>query len=427
MAVQVAKRVGAGALAVVLTWLVAVAAASLVVTKADAAPAAPAKGYALQRVVVVMRHGIRPPTKAQVVPAALSDRSWPQWDVPYGHLTAHGYKAVTVLGAFDAAHYAGLVGTDCSQATGSSVKGRAVRVVADTDERTLKTAEAYVEGAGLKACAGDIEHAGIKADGDGESDPRFSPFETGDLLDPALALKSAQDALPAGGLAGLDAANRARLDAISAIIGCTKADCKLSGMATQLDASKGRVKISGGLDIGSTVGQVLMLEYADGKPLNQVGWGLADKARIRDLLSLHALEFQLVARPKAIADFGAAPLLAEVKRGLFATDTARLTVLVGHDSNLAYIGGALGLHWVGGDFPADDPPPGGAIIFERWQNAQGQQKIVVRFRAQTLDEMRNLTPMGQGDLTTLKPAVCGDKPVCDGKAFTAALDAVIGK
>lgn len=394
--------------------LAAICLGLMLAPSAFAQPAAPAKGYTLWRVVVVMRHGVRPPTKAQVVPDGLASREWPTWDVPYGYLTTHGTKAVALLGDFDAATYAGMFDEGC-MAEGPG----AVRVVADSDERTIKTAEAYVDGTkgGLRECLKDIEHMP-----EGQTDVRFSPFEGEVILDAGIAAKAAEDALPQGGLPALDAANRARLDAISAILGCTRADCKLSGMATRLDTPKGRVKITGGLDIGSTVGQVLMLEYADGKPMNEVGWGLADTARIRDLLSLHALEFQLVARPKAIAEFGARPLLAEVKRGLFATDTARYTVLVGHDSNLAYIGGALGLHWQGGDFPQDDPPPGGAIIFELWKNKAGAEKAVVRFRSQTLDELRDLTPLTPKAMTTLKSAACAQKPVCEGKAFKAILD-----
>ncbi|WP_443751161.1 histidine-type phosphatase [Asticcacaulis solisilvae] len=375
---------------------------------ARATPAAPEPGYTLSRVVVVMRHGIRPPTKAVVVPAEVSTRQWPSWDVAYGYLTGHGAKAIAELGRFDARTYAGLWPKGCAAESGS------MRVVADTDERTLKTAESYV-GAGFAGCA-EIEHVT-----DGKPDPRFSPFETGTLPDAAKMLAAAGTDLPAGGLATLDAANKARLDALSAVLGCNEAACRLSSRATAMDASKGRVKISGGLDIASTAGQVLMLEYADGKPLNAVGWGKVTRDQIRDFLTFHALEFQLVARPRAIADFGAGPLLSEVRQGLFG-DGARYTLLVGHDSNLAYVGGALGLHWTGGDFPQDDPPPGGAIVFERWTKAGAGDRIVVRFRSQTLDEMRDLKPLGEGALTTLKPVVCGDKPVCDANAFKATLD-----
>ncbi len=390
----------------VLTAVVCLAWASC----AQAAPAAPEPGYSLTRVVVVMRHGIRPPTKAVVVPAEVSARQWPSWDVPYGYLTAHGAKAVAELGRFDAKTYADLWPKGCA----AEGKG-AVRVVADTDERTLKTAESYVE-AGFAACAGAIEHAP-----DGKPDPRFSPFETGTLPDTASMMASAESDLPAGGLAALDMANKARLDALSTVLGCEEAACRLSARATTLDASKGRVKITGGLDIASTVGQVLMLEYADEKSMANVGWGKVTRDQIRDFLTFHALEFQLVARPRVISDFGAGPLLSEVRQGLYG-DGARMTVLVGHDSNLAYVGGALGLHWTGGDFPQDDPPPGGAIIFERWTKAGSADRIVVRFRAQTLDEMRTLKPLGEGALTTLKPMVCGEAPVCDGEAFKATLD-----
>ncbi len=377
---------------------------------ARAMPAAPEPGYGLSRVVVVMRHGIRPPTKAQVVPVDVSARQWPSWDVPYGHLTAHGAKAIAELGRFDARIYAALWPDGCA----AEGKG-AVRVVADTDERTLKTAESYMA-AGFAACSGAIEHVD-----EGKPDPRFSPFEAGNLPHAAKMLAAAESDLPEGGMTTLDTANRARLDALSMVLGCREAACRLSSRATTLDASKGRVRITGGLDIASTAGQVLMLEYADGKPLMAVGWGMVTRDQIRDFLSFHALEFQVVARPKPIADFGAGPLLSEVRQGLFG-EGARFTVLVGHDSNLAYIGGALGLHWTGGDFPQDDPPPGGAIVFERWTKAGAGDRIVVRFRSQTLDEMRDLKPLGEGALTALRPVVCGDRPVCDAEAFKATLD-----
>ena len=375
-----------------------------------AGQAAAKETWTLQRAVMVMRHGVRPPTKAQVLPEGVTNRAWPDWDVPFGNLTTHGAQAIARLGEFDRSAYAGLIGDGCPDV-------HTVRIVADTDQRTLKTAEAWASTA-LPGCAPDIEHVPLD-----QADPRFSPFEQDKLPDAAPMLASAEAALPTGGMAAVDAANHDRLARLSTLLGCTgEAACNLADMSTHLDAAKGRVKIDGGIDIGSTAGEVLMLEYADGKPLDQVGWGLAERDTIRDLLNLHALEFQLVARPKAIAAFAAAPLLAEIRRGLFATDTARLTVLVGHDSNLAYLGGALGLHWTGGDFAPDDIPPGGALVFEKWRSTAGREVVIVRFRSQTLDEIRNLTPLGEGASAALPQPGCGGRTACTAGRFSAVLD-----
>ena len=45
----------------------------------------------------------------------------------------------------------------------------------------------------------------------------------------------------------------------------------------------------------------------------------------------------------------------------------RLFILVGHDTNLANIAGALDLNWLI-DGRRDDTPPGGALVFELWKS-----------------------------------------------------------
>ncbi len=44
----------------------------------------------------------------------------------------------------------------------------------------------------------------------------------------------------------------------------------------------------------------------------------------------------------------------------------RAVILVGHDTNLANIAGMLNLNWLI-DGRRDDTPPGGALVFELWE------------------------------------------------------------
>lgn len=408
------SKIALGASAVLATWLAAIGFATLALGLAFGRAEAAEAGWQLKRVVVVMRHGIRPPTKAKALPDGFASQAWPAWDVPFGHLTHHGAKAVMQLGVLDRNTYATLLPNGCPGA-------HDVRFVADTDQRTLKTAEVLGQ-AMFPGCAVPVENAGTNEEGEGKVDIRFSPFEGETAPDLAAALKAAEASVPAGGLKGLDDANAARFARLDAILKGPAA--KLGALPTTFVTSH-KIKLDGAIDIGSTASQVLLLQYADGKPMNEVGWGRATRDDIRDLLSLHALEFQLVARPKAIAEFGARPLLAEVRRGLYATDTPAYTVFVGHDSNMAYLGGALGLHWQAGDFPQDDPPPGGAIIFELWRKGT-QEKVMIRFRGQTMDEMRNLSPLSKSAVTTLRSGVCGQKAACPGAVLNTALEALAG-
>jgi 4-phytase/acid phosphatase len=72
----------------------------------------------------------------------------------------------------------------------------------------------------------------------------------------------------------------------------------------------------------------------------------------------------------------------------------RLLILVGHDTNLSNISGALGLTWLI-DGRLDDTPPGGALVFELWQDRQtGEYSVRTSYTAQTIYQMRNASLLG---------------------------------
>jgi 4-phytase/acid phosphatase len=367
-------------------------------------PAVPGHGWKLDRVVVVMRHGVRPPTKAQPLPEGMAPAPWPTWDVNWGELSHHGERAVALLGAFDRTSYAALLGSGCPT----------IHAVADTDQRTVRTAEVYVA-ALLPDCHATVEHKTAS-----EADPRFSPFKGESALSDDKVLAAADGALSPGGTAQLDRDLAGDWATIDHILDCHTAAC-IAARPTSISASRGKVKLSGALGLGGSFAETLALEYADGQPLAQVGWGRASREEITRLLELHTWEFAVTARPPAIARAGASVLLGEVATALSAPDAPAFSLFVGHDTNLALIGGALGLHWQGAQFAPDDPPPGGALLFERWSNGGGQYRLVVRFRSQSLDEMRNLTPPEPGAVHSLAFAHCDSGTGCDAAGLRKAL------
>ncbi|WP_206240600.1 histidine-type phosphatase [Novosphingobium terrae] len=378
---------------------------ALPVATGSALAAESAPGWTLDRVVVVMRHGVRPPTKADPLPQAMAPAPWPTWDVNWGELSHHGEKAVALLGTFDRASYAPLLGTGCPT----------IHAVADTDQRTVRTAEVYVATL-LPGCTVSVEHKGQS-----ESDPLFQPFESGStLLSPEQTLAAAKGVLPRGGALALDRDLAPQWAMIDRILQCHAAAC-IAAKPTALSAGEGKVKLAGALGLGGSFSETLALEYADGKPMSEVGWGRASRAQITSLLMLHAQEFAVTARPAAIARAGSARLLGDVATALASPQAPAFSLFVGHDGNLALIGGALGLHWHAAQFAPDDPPPGGALIFERWHNAAGRYRLTVRFRAQSLDEMRNLTPSGPKSVQTLPFAACSETNDCDAEGLRKAL------
>ena len=75
-----------------------------------------------------------------------------------------------------------------------------------------------------------------------------------------------------------------------------------------------------------------------------------------------------------------------------------MVILVGHDTDIATIAGALGIDWIA-DGRANDTPPGGALVFELWRSPRaGFSFVRVAFTTQTLEQMRNSEP-----LTTANP------------------------
>ncbi len=336
----------------------------------------PADALSVDRVVILMRHGIRPPTKDPAMPARYAAGAWPGWTVKPGWLTPHGAKAIAATGAADRAFYAraGLFARGCPDAA----------IVADSDERTIATAEAYA-GTFAPGCALAIDHKP-----QGEDDARFSAIEQrlGAIDAPAAGAAMAR-AMGPGGIGALEARVRPLLDRLDAILCAGKTACGVAGEPSAVTPARpeGRPKLTGALDRASTAAQILLLEYADGKPMSEVGWGRATAVDVTALSEFHALEFAILARPKPIAAANMAGLTPSILRAM-AGQGPRLLIISGHDTNVANLGGLLGIHWRVPGFATDDPAPGGAVILERLTDGSANAYVRAYYRAQTLDQLR---------------------------------------
>lgn len=355
-----------------------------------AAPRAPVPaGLAVDRVVVVMRHGIRPPTKAQPMPPGIARDRWPDWPVAPGWLTPHGATAVEAIARSDRAAFRAarlLPATGCPSA---------IALLADSDQRTIATADHYARGL-APGCPPSIEHRPQDT-----PDPLFSQIDDGHApLDPTRAASAVAAAVEvigngAGGIAAIEAAHRpllARLD--RALCGRAAADpkCGVSRDKTTIVPATGRSrpKLGGALDRASTAAQILLLEYAEGKPVAQVGWGRATARDITAFGAFHALEFAILARPPYLAARNMAGLTPRIAGWLEDTSpgAARIAMISGHDTQIANLAGLLGLHWRVPGIAADDPVPGGAILLERLSDAAGRHYVRAAYRAQSLEELR---------------------------------------
>lgn len=358
----------------------ALIAALLIPPVAQAKPApAPLK---LERVVMVMRHGIRPPTKPPSVPGT-APGTWPGWPVDFGLLTPRGAAGAKLLGEADRRYYAGrgLFGRGCP-AAGSVV------LKASSKQRAIRTVESWAEGF-MPKCRIGVSHPGEK-----DPDPIFHGLDDQPAgFDGNAAYRASLAAAPKGGIEADTATYRSELALLARALKCS-APCGLLTEPTRLVASPhDRPELEGPADIGSTISQTFLLEYLEGMRMQEVAWGRLTKAQIEQLLRFHPLKFKYSNRVPEVARVAAAPLAQAVAEAFGANSTARMTLLGGHDTNIADLGGFFDVHWKVPSYPADDVPPGSALGFELLRDAKGARFVRAFYRAQTMDQLRYQKPL----------------------------------
>jgi 4-phytase/acid phosphatase len=155
------------------------------------------------------------------------------------------------------------------------------------------------------------------------------------------------------------------------------------------------------LNTASTLAENLLLEYTEGMEKQQVGWGCVDGATVRSLIALHTAATDFTQRTPVIAKMQAANLLKEIEgamqqavsqhavAGVFSKPADKALFLVGHDTNILNMAGALNLTWIA-DQRRDDTAPGSTLIFELWKRRDsGGYEVKVYLSVQTLEQMRN--------------------------------------
>lgn len=355
---------------------------------ATAVPAAP-RALRLEKAVMIVRHGVRAPLDGEAPVQAATGEAWPAWPVAQSRLTPHGAEGMRLLGAYFRAHYAqgGLLAR-----TGCPAAG-AVRIWTNVSARTIASGEALAQGLapGCAVPAGRLPPGAV--------DPIFNPLEAGaSPFDGAEAVAAIE--AHNGGIVRLAAAHRREIALLEDVLGCRRgsaaADCRLMDVPARLAPSadgKG-LDLTGPIIATSGTAQVLLIEYAEGLPMAQVGWGRADAATIERLGVLHTLLFDVHARPPYMAARQAAVLGRRMVASLERAGGPRLDLLVGHDSNVNGLAAVLDVHFKIDGYARDDAALGGALILERLRDrADGRLYVRVRYLAQTLDQLRALAPL----------------------------------
>jgi 4-phytase/acid phosphatase len=398
--------------------LIALIAAAL----ALAAGTAEAATLHLVRVVVVTRHGVRPPTQSNADLARYSDKAWPDWPVAPGELTPHGGQTVRLMGTTLRETYRAhglLPRTGCARA------GQ-VTVWADgADQRTREsgrvTAKALQPGCGVPAPFANTL----------PRDPIFGGSDAGacrldqDKLRAAMAAAAADPSV-----AGIQVGPA--LDKLQAIYAPDA--CKGGAGYCFSNADSGSGPMAGSV-LPATGGltEDLLLEYADGKPMRDVGFGRASAADIAAVMPLHERAFGLIRANTYASAARGAPMARVILAALAGKPAAggpqsgpdlKLMTLSGHDTNLVLMAGVFGLAWTLPGEP-DSTAPSTALAFELWSDGAHQYVRPVVFY-ETMEQLRTLSPArAQARPLSFKDCDSGPKGSCPLESITQRVEALL--
>jgi len=367
----------------------------------------------LERVVYLYRHGLRAPVADEKAAAAFSGKTWPAWPVGEGALTERGGEAVRLMGAWDRAW---LAAEGLMAATGCPAAGSVV-LWTNSVSRTIGSGQALAEGF-APGCGLAVGHLPA-----GTPDPVFSPVDAGavdfDARDIARIVNAGNST------AAMIAPHRAAFRRLAYLLGCDSRPqpCDLAAIPGSVVANTGgtALDVRGPIAIGSGAGQIFLLQYLEGLPLDQVGWGMAGPDDIAWFSRLHALQVDIRNRTDVAARVMSAPLAHRVAQAL-QPGAPPVTILVAHDGHIAGLSSLLGVHFQLEGYGYDDPPIGGALRLEVLRNRRtGESVVRASYQAQRPDQIRNLTPLGVDAPPSVQDVVIGR---CRPQRLTCPLAAV---
>lgn len=343
----------------------------------------------LEKVVMVVRHGLRAPLADEAPVGTMARQPWPEWQVPESYLTERGYAGMRLLGAYDREAYAarGLFG-----AAGCPVPG-AVRIRSSTAQRAIQSGKALAEGF-APGCGLTVEHGAS-----GHRDPIFDPRGAGMVTYDGAAAVAAIDR-HTGGIQALAERHRAAFRTLEEILGCRgkgiARPCDILAEESVLKpaADPASFDCDGPIRTASGTAQVFLLEYAEGFDPAPVGWGRATPEKIEQIGALHSLLFDVHVRAPYLAGRQSAVLGRRILSSLQDPSGAKLDLVVGHDNNLNAMAAVLGVTFKVDGYAENDATVGGALVFELLRKPGSAERYVrVAYQSQTLEQLRSLEPL----------------------------------
>jgi 4-phytase / acid phosphatase len=364
--------------------------------------AAETAGDELKLVIIVSRHGVRSPLQANDTLNKYSAEPWPAWTEQPGYLTAHGRQQMELMGAYYRAYY-----TRQGLLTGKTGQDQPlIYFRSNSIQRTVGSARAL--GTGLLPGGTVTVHTRASD----VTDPMFQPVKLPVGHPDRPRAIAAVLGRVGGRMSAVEQAYAPVFGTLEEVLfggdGAAPAG-KLTLLAQPTEVVPGTfetVDMTGAVHTASSLVDGILLEYVEGMPLKDVGWGRVTPQKLTELLRLHALFFDLCQGTFYPSQVQASNLASHMLQtmeqtvsgqpvpGAIGAPGQKLVVLVGHDTNLINLGGLLGLSWWLPGTQMNPVLPGSALVFElRQRHTDAQYFVRAYYVSETLDQMRELTPL----------------------------------
>lgn len=359
----------------------------------------------LRMVIVVSRHGVRAPIESETRSSQYNTQPWPTWPVAPGVLTPNGAILMSHMGSFYRQRYA-----DLFRGQQNCVS---IFAAANRTERTVSSAQAVLKGLAPQCPIKVHVHDAVSLD------PLFEAAAFSSVANHEELAAAIRGRLGGDPQWWPSAYQRPLEDLQQILLNCgTSSPCNKSSTKKKLLDDTSVVKaadisdmvvIDGPVSKGADFAENFLLQYTEGLPMAQVGWGRVSRPELNALMTMNTGYHDYVLRTPYFAQIGASDLASHIGAtlqqaadgkpvsGAIGSPQMRFLLLLGHDSNLTWLGGLLHLNWLLPDQPLNATPPGSALVFELHRNAVTNRfYLQVYMMSQTLDQMRSRTPLTIG-------------------------------
>jgi len=363
----------------------------------------------LKQVIIFGRHSVRAPVAPNVYLNQFSEQSFPNFGVNAGILTPNGEKLETILGGY----YRQWLTEEGLLTGNDTADANFVYFHANAIQRTVDTAQHFWAGF-LPAAPINVQYLTPST----ASDPLFDPVGAGVAeLDSQMAIASVMGRL-GGDPQSLASAYAPEFALTRSVLlgypaGQTAPPPTPANVTDATDFTANPIVVApgtngapvslGGLSTVSNTVDPFTMEYADGLP---VGWGQLTASGVSQASRISNLVLDLEFRTPYLSRVQSSNVASHIVRsmvqsatgkamtGTLGSPSTKIVVLIASDVNVCGFAGLLRIDWLLPGYQADFCGPGGALVFQlRQSQSTGEYIVRASYIAQTLDQLRNQTPL----------------------------------